>query len=125
MSENCPRCGTSYHGSRLGICPRCLLGETSLIPPTLGGSVEILEEIGSGGMGTVHVGRHLRLDQTVAVKLLAPDVVLIDRDHCSSIQSLDFAADRESLDQRIIHAHFDLVLVFLYTQDRPTPTPPL
>ena len=72
MSENCPRCGTSYHGSRLGICPRCLLGETALIPPALGGSVEILEEIGTGGMGTVHLGRHVRLDQTVAVKLLAP-----------------------------------------------------
>jgi serine/threonine-protein kinase len=36
----------------------------------LGGAIELQEEIGRGGMGSVYKARHLRLDRTVAVKLL-------------------------------------------------------
>jgi len=66
---SCPRCGGRLETARLEVCARCLL-EGELPPVVLGGQVELLEEIGSGGMGTVFRARHLRLGRLVAVKLL-------------------------------------------------------
>lgn len=59
----CPRCGTALTG---GACPRCLLGE--------GDPVELIEEIGRGGMGSVWRARHRGLDRVVAVKFLAEEL---------------------------------------------------
>ena len=65
---SCPRCGASG-AERVGLCAACLLsGEPE--PVILGGAIELQEEIGRGGMGSVYKARHLRLDRTVAVKLL-------------------------------------------------------
>jgi serine/threonine-protein kinase len=57
----------------VGACPVCLLA-TELEPARLGDSLELLEEIGRGGMGSVWKARHLRLDRTVAVKFLREDL---------------------------------------------------
>jgi predicted Ser/Thr protein kinase len=67
---SCPRCGTSLAAERFDLCPVCLL-DAEIPPAQLGGGLELLEEIGRGGMGTVYRARDPRLDRTVAVKFLA------------------------------------------------------
>ncbi len=76
MSNACPRCGAALADGRLGVCAACLL-DAPLEPVIVGGAVELAEEIGRGGMGSVHRGRHLRLGHTVAVKLL-PEALAAD-----------------------------------------------
>jgi eukaryotic-like serine/threonine-protein kinase len=68
-TATCPRCRARVD-ARLRVCPRCLL-EGELSPALLGGSLELIEEIGRGGMGTVWKARHLRLGRIVAVKFLS------------------------------------------------------
>ncbi len=76
MSAACPRCGAALTDGGLGVCAACLL-EAPLDPVVVGGTVELAEEIGRGGMGSVYRGRHLRLGHTVAVKLL-PEALASD-----------------------------------------------
>ncbi|MFN7972373.1 MAG: serine/threonine-protein kinase [Acidobacteriota bacterium] len=69
MTRTCPRCRASYTDFGIEVCPACLF-EAEVPPVVLGGSLELLDEIGRGGMGTVYRARHQRLQRDVAVKLL-------------------------------------------------------
>jgi predicted Ser/Thr protein kinase len=80
MEANCPRCGTAIPTDRLSICPRCLLDDGSSgdgapfkAGMKIGDKIELLQEIGRGGMGSVFKARHIPLERHVAVKFLAPE----------------------------------------------------
>jgi serine/threonine-protein kinase len=65
----CARCGAALPAS--GVCVRCLY-ERELPPLVLGGSIEVEDEIGRGGMGAVYRAQHRGLGRRVAVKFLPP-----------------------------------------------------
>jgi serine/threonine protein kinase len=65
-------------GGRLAACPRCAL-EADIGPHLCGEHLELLEEIGRGGMGTVFKARDLRSGHVVAVKILS-DALTSDSD---------------------------------------------
>lgn len=89
--RRCPACGAAL-GGEVGPCPRCGAPAAALaavdaletlplqerdLPPedenSIGRGFDVREEIGHGGLGTVHAARQRSLDRMVAVKTLRRD----------------------------------------------------
>lgn len=85
---HCPECGTLLPASRLdGLCPVCLLGETS--PAPAGGAsstgaapslmflpgYRLSREIARGGMGIIYEASQLSPSRSVAIKMLLPHLM--------------------------------------------------
>ena len=76
VSMHCPRCDRPLQSDDR-FCGRCGLARSSdgkpvdpLLGITVAGRYRIEERIGVGGMATVYRGAHIRLGQTVAIKIL-------------------------------------------------------
>lgn len=70
--ESCPSCRSLLQALE-GAAPETGSGDT-LIGTVLGGSYEVLQRIGAGGMSTVYAARHLRLERRVAIKVLSAEL---------------------------------------------------
>lgn len=81
--NSCANCGFETHDD-FRFCPSCgtqSVGETprtTLIGRTLGGKYRVIEEIGSGSMGTVYRAEQIALKKPVALKVLRQDIELAD-----------------------------------------------
>ncbi len=79
----CANCGSQFavryvdSGVRV-TCPACssqiYLAALTLQPGTAVGGFEIIEKVGSGGVGDVFLARQISMDRNVALKVLRPDV---------------------------------------------------
>src|SRR4051812_4847269 len=87
----CTRCGTTL-GTGASFCPRCGTGVPVLAADTMTtvsttlddtlrhatiGEYEVLGVLGRGGMATVYLAHDLALDRKVAIKVLAPALLLM------------------------------------------------
>jgi eukaryotic-like serine/threonine-protein kinase len=121
--KKCPQCGVVLYGGVLsGLCPKCLLqglrgspaeGTETLWPPSVqslakamrGHGIELIEFIGSGGMGAVYKGLQKDLNRIVAVKVMQPRAA----DRCSILDRFEREA---RLQARLSHPNVVAVYDF-------------
>ena len=80
MAKLCSACGTTYDDA-VTFCPadgaalRPVGDDATLVGAVIAGRYLVSERLGEGGMGTVFLGRHVRLPQQVAIKVMRPELL--------------------------------------------------
>ena len=80
MPKLCPACGASFEDT-LAFCPadgaalRPQGAGATLVGTVIAGRYLVTEPLGEGGMGMVYLGRHVRLPQQVAIKVMRPEML--------------------------------------------------
>ena len=73
----CPRCSELYPDDA-DVCPRDGTGLRTVLDPligkTVGGRFRLIQRIGSGGMSSVYLARHVLIDRLMAIKTLRRDL---------------------------------------------------
>ncbi|MGF1469800.1 MAG: protein kinase [Sandaracinaceae bacterium] len=73
----CPRC-SELHPDDVGICPkdgtRLSPVRDPLIGRTVGGRFRLIQRLGTGGMSSVYLARHVLIDRLMAIKTLRRDL---------------------------------------------------
>jgi serine/threonine protein kinase/tetratricopeptide (TPR) repeat protein len=72
----CGRCGTAFDSGGLASCTQTLGMDTGELPrgTLFAGRYDIIEELGSGGMGKVYRAFDKKMDEEVALKLIKPEI---------------------------------------------------
>ena len=73
----CPRCAELYPDD-VGACPRDGTALRDVLDPligkTVGGRFRLIQRLGSGGMSSVYLARHVLIDRLMAIKTLRRDL---------------------------------------------------
>lgn len=73
----CPRCAELYPDD-VGTCPRDETALRAVLDPligkTVGGRFRLIQRLGSGGMSSVYLARHVLIDRLMAIKTLRRDL---------------------------------------------------